>query len=224
VIRGLASFVLILAVGLTVAACGGSNATPSDAGPAASALPAGTYSSNGFSPKVTYTVPDGWENAADADAYFLLRPLGSDLAGIHLFRDAMAMSQDPTCPTSPAAGVGKTSTEMVAWMRTLKGLVVGQPVMATVGGLTGVSVDVAIASDWTQSCSFANGVPTVSLLTDGVDLRWVMAGSERLRLYILDRAGGGNVIVDLDAFDGTLFDSLVNNALPIVRSFQFATS
>ena len=97
------------------------------------------------------------------------------------------------------------------------------PVLVDVGGLRGVGVDIAIAAGWTQSCSFANGVPTVPLLTDGAGLRWVIAGSERLRLYVLDVPDGGTVIVDLDAFDGDLYDSLLRVGAPIVKSLEFAT-
>ena len=221
-IRGLAT--LILALG--VAACGAAAvppaAVPASGAPAASALPAGTYSSSSFQPAVTFTVPAGWEVAADAPAYFLLRPVGDDLAGIHFFRGVSAASQDLACPTTAAPGVGTTSSELVAWMRGLKGLAVAPPTMATVGGLQGVSVDIGIASGWTTSCPFANGVPTVPLLTNGADLRWVMAGSERLRLYLLDLPAGGTVIVDVDAFDGSLFDGLIKDALPIVRTLRFA--
>lgn len=217
-IRGLASLALLLAV----AACGGSTATPAASSPTASALPAGTYTSTAFRPSVTFTLPDGWVIAEDRPGYFQVRPVESDLVGLHLFRDVFAASQDPACPTTAAPGVGRTSTEIVTWIRGLAGLSVAAPVMVDVGGLRGVGVDIAIAAGWTQSCSFANGVPTVPLLTDGAGLRWVVAGSERLRLYVLDVPDGGTVIVDLDAFDGDLYDSLLKVGAPIVKSLEFA--
>ncbi len=94
----------------------------------------------------------------------------------------------------------------------------------TVGGLRGTELDVAIASGWKASCPFANGLPTVPLFvgSDG-QLRWVIAGSERLRLDLLDVPGGGTVVVDTDTFDGTLWDQLLAVATPIVQSFRFAT-
>jgi hypothetical protein len=55
------------------------------------------------------------------------------------------------------------------------------------------------------------------------NLRWVAAGNERLRLSLLDVPGGGTVVVDIDAFDGTLFDELLVAATPIVQSLEFAT-
>ncbi len=96
--------------------------------------------------------------------------------------------------------------------------------MVTVGGLRGVELDLALNTGWTASCPFANGVPTVPLFVGGDgNLRWVAAGNERLRLSLLDVPGGGTVVVDIDAFDGTLFDELLVAATPIVQSLEFAT-
>jgi hypothetical protein len=221
VIRGFASLALLL----VVAACGGSSAAPDASGPTSPPLPAGTYTSTAFQPAVTFTVPDGWEKAVDTPPYMLIRPAGSEILGIHLFRDAAAASQDPACPATPEPGVGTTSTELVAWLRGLPGLVVGTPVMATVGGLRGVSVEVGIKAGWTTSCPFAGGSPTVPLIASKTAAyHWVIVGNERLRFYVLDLPAGGTVIVDLDAYDGTEYDALVKSAAPIVRSMQFAAS
>ena len=208
-----------------LAGCAGApgvGGTPA-ASPAASALPAGTYASRAFQPAVTYTLPEGWENPFDAADYFALRPAGSKVAGIHLFRDPRAMSQDAACPTTAEPGVGTLSTELVAWIRGRPGLVVGDPKMVTVGGLRGVEIDLAIVDGWKPSCPFANGIPTVALFVGATgNLRWVVAGNERLRLDLLDVPGGGTVVVDIDAFDGSLMDDLLAAAAPIVRSFSFA--
>lgn len=190
--------------------------------PAPSALPAGTYTSVAFRPAVTYTVPAGWANTADAASYFLLQPVDSEVDGIHLFRDPLAASQDAACPSAAATGVGSTSSQLVAWMRERPGLVVSSPRIATVGGLHGVSVDIGIVAGWSASCPFANGAPTVPLITAPGAYHWVVVGNERLRLYLLDLPAGGTVAVDIDAFDGTRFDALIAAAEPIVQSFLFA--
>lgn len=215
--------VLAVALALFVAACGGTAPPPAPSGgPVASALPAGTYTSAAFQPAVTFTVPAGWELATDSSRYLQLRPLGSDAVGIHLFRDASAASQDAACPNAAAPAVGNTATELVAWIRGLKGLVVGSPALVTVGGLRGASVEIGIAAGWTQACPFANGIPTVPLLVGFATTPWTIAGGERLRLYVLDLPGGGTIMVDLDDFDGAFFDSLIREAAPIVKSLQFA--
>lgn len=211
-------------VATVAAGCAGTAATPlpSTGTPPPSPVPAGTHTSVAFRPSVTYTVPAGWTNPSDTATYFLLQPVGADLVGIHLFRDAVAMSQDPTCPTAPEPGVGTTAAELVAWIGERPGLTVSQPVPTTTGGLRGFVIDVAIVDGWLASCPFANGIPTVPLLFgQEAGLRWVVAGSERLRLYVLDVPGGGTVIVDIDAFDGDLFDAFAEDAAPIVISLEF---
>jgi hypothetical protein len=211
----------LLAVAL--AACGSSSPTAAPASPLPSALPAGTYTSQSFQPAVTFTLPDGWTKPVDSASYLELRPVGSDVTGIFLFRDAQAMSQDPGCPDTPEPGVGATSSELAAWIRERPGLLVSEPRLASVGGLSGTGLDLGIASGWSESCPFANGIPTVPLIVSPeAGYRWVIAGGERLRLFILDVPGGGTVIVDIDDFEGTSIDALIAQATPIVNSFVFA--
>jgi hypothetical protein len=209
---------------LLVAGCSaGATTTPSEAGP--SALAPGTYASRAFEPAVTYTVPAGWDAPDDSPTYLRLRPAGSEIVGIHLFRDPSPASQDAACPDTAEPGVGASSTQLVAWLRTLPGLVVSDPRLATVGGLRGTAIDVGIAEGWTQSCPFANGSPTVPLFIGSKgEYRWIAVGSERLRLFLLDVPGGGTVVVDIDAFEGALMDALIAEATPIVQSMSFAES
>jgi hypothetical protein len=113
---------------------------------------------------------------------------------------------------------------MATWIRRLPGMIASSPRIVTVGGLRGVELDLSLNTGWTASCPFANGVPTVPLFV-GADgsLRWVVAGNERLRVALLDVPGGGTVVVDIDAFDGSLMDGLLLAAAPIVQSLSFAT-
>jgi hypothetical protein len=212
-------------VAVLLAGCSGapSAATPAPT-PAPSALPAGTHTSAAFRPAVTFTVPAGWWIAADSADYFALQPVDSAIIGIHLFRDPLAASQDAACPTTPEPGVGTLALELATWIRGLPGIIASSPRMVTIGGLRGVELDVALNPGWTASCPFANGVPTVPLFVGANgDLRWVAAGNERLRLSLLDVSGGGTVVVDIDAFDGTQMEALLAAATPIVQSFSFAT-
>lgn len=211
---------VVLLAAVLAAGCAAA-ATPAPSGPAA--LPAGTYTSRAFQPPVTYTLPAGWWNPSDTASFLSLQPVDSSVVGIHLFRDPLPASQDPACPTSPEPGIGTTSIALTTWIRGLPGLTVGSPRIVTVGGLRGTELDLAIATGWTTSCPFANGVPTVPLFV-GADgqLRWAVAGSERLRLDLLDVPGGGTVVVDVDAFDGSAWDQLLAAAAPIVQSFVFA--
>jgi hypothetical protein len=176
-----------------------------------------------FRPPITYTLPDGWLIADDGPDYLGLEPVTSDATGIRVFRSPRAASQDATCPIAPAPGVGTTARDLVDWIRARPGLVAGDPVPVTLGGLAGLQLDLAIVAGWTPSCPFANGLPTVALFVGSTDasFRWVVAGSERLRLTVLDVPGAGTVVVDIDAFDGSLMDGLLPAAAPIVGSLKF---
>jgi hypothetical protein len=206
----------------TLAACGALGSSPVPTGPRA--LEPGTYRSQSFSPGVTFTLPAGWLILEDSANYFGLQPVSSNLIGIHLFRDPQPASQDLACPIVPEPGVGTAALAFVTWIRGLPGLAVGPPRPVTVGGLEGIQIDLAIADGWTASCPFANGLPTTPLFVgrsnDG--FRWVVAGSERLRLTFLDLPNGGTVVVDVDAFDGSLWNDLIAAAEPIVASLEFA--
>lgn len=206
---------------LVVAACNG--ASPSPTGPRA--LEAGTYRSGTFKPQVTYTLPAGWWLAADTPDYLGLQPVSSDLIGIHFFRDPLPASQDQSCPVEPEPGVGGAALALVNWFRSLPGFVSSNPKPVSVDGLQGIEIDLAIADDWTPSCPFANGLPTVPLFVGRASdsFRWVIAGSERLRLLLFDLPGGGTLIVDIDAYDGALMETLLTMATPIVASLAVST-
>jgi hypothetical protein len=218
----------ILALALLVAGCGAGATTSAavSAAPAPSALAAGTYQSGSFTPPVTFTLPEGWIVSGDSSEYLGLTPATSDIVGIHLFRSPAAASQDATCPIAAASGVGGTADDLVTWMGTLPGLVVGDPTPISLGGLAGSQVDVAIADGWTGSCPFANGLPAVPLFVSPTDpnFRWVVSGTERLRLTVLDVPGKGTVVVDVDVFDGSLMDQFIPAATPIVSSMGFGIS
>ena len=207
-----------------VAGCAGAAATPSASSrPTGSALPAGTYTTKVFAPALTFTLPSGWENPTDSAAYLELRPLDNEVVGIHVFRDAVALSQASACPLEAEPGVASGASAMATWIRGLPGLTVGPPGLAAVGGLVGTVLDIRIKDGWKESCSFANGIPTVPLFFKPPDgYRWVLAGPERLRLYLLDVPGGGTVLVDIDDFDGSQMDAFLAAASPIVATFSFA--
>ena len=212
----------LIVAGLVAAGCGSSSVASPQASAQASALPAGTYTSRAFQPAVTFTLPAGWDNPADSADFFQLRPAGSDIAGIYLFRDPMPASQDAACPETAQPGVGVSSKDLAAWIRSLPGLVASDPVPVTIGGLTGVTLDLGIVNGWKASCPFANGLPTGPLFVGSKgNFRWVIAGNEQLRLALFD-VSDGTVVVDVDAFDGRVMNDLLAAADPIIKSFSFA--
>ncbi len=221
--RGLAAGFAALVLLPLVSGCSllPATASPSPSGPPV--VPAGTHTTTAFQPTTTYTVGDGWVNPIDAPDYFNLAVALDVNNGIHLFHNPQALSQDNTCPAAAQAGVGTTAADLVKWIRSLPGLNVSQPVMVTVGGLPATQMDVSIHTSWTQTCSFANGLPTVPLFyRPSQSLGWWVAGAEKLRLYLLDVPGQGTVVVDLDSFTGDGFGDLLTTAAPVVKSLTFA--
>lgn len=210
-----------LMTALVTGCASGGAATPTPA--ARQALPAGEYTSRGFSPAASFTLPDGWLITEDSAALFALQPVSSDSVGIYLFRSPGAASQQLDCPTAALPEVGPLAKDLVDWIVGLPGLDTGDPVSVALGGMAGFEVSVAIEAGWTASCPFAEGLPTVPLFAGMGGLRWVVAGSERLVLVVLDVPGGGTVVVDIDAFDGSLLDGFLPVATPIVKSLRFAT-
>ncbi|MEW5992740.1 MAG: hypothetical protein AB1736_15540 [Chloroflexota bacterium] len=218
---GLARVSLVAAV--VVAACGASG-TPTPAPPTVRpALPAGAYTTALFEPRIGFSLPDGWVIAADAADYVALQPAVSEVTGIYVFRSPVAASQDIECPLLPAAGAGTAAVDLVDWIRARPGLDVSDPQAVTIGGLEGLRVDIRIVDGWLASCPFAEGLPTVPLFVSptDADFRWVVAGTERLRLDILDVPAGGTVVVDIDAFQGSLMDAFLPAAAPIVAGMSF---
>ena len=212
----------MLAAILAAGCASGSTATPTPA--PRQALPAGDYRSSAFTPAVTFTLPDGWLIVEDSAEYLALQPVTSDSVGIYLFRSPGAASQQADCPTTALPEVGPLAKDLVDWIRARPGLRTGSPESVVLGGMVGFELDVAIVDGWTASCPFAEGLPTVPLFVGGTNgLRWVVAGSERMVLRVLDMPGGGTVVVDIDAFEGSLLDGFLPVATPIVKSLRFAT-
>jgi hypothetical protein len=220
--RSWLAFVGLVASVLVAGCGGGASPAPTPATPRP-ALPAGAYSTSLFAPAIAFTFPDGWVIAADSGDYVALQPAASEVTGIYVFRSPLAASQDIECPLAAAAGVGASAADLVDWIRARPGLIVGDPSPVTIGGLAGLRIDVRILEGWLASCSFAEGLPTVPLFVSPTDplFRWVIAGSERLRLDLLDVPAGGTVVVDIDAFDGSLMDAFLPDAARIVASMSF---
>jgi len=188
------------------------------------ALPAGDYRSTAFNPVVSFTLPAGWLIVEDTADYLAIQPVTSESIGIYLFRSPAAASQQADCPTTGLPEVGPMAKDLVDWIGERPGLRTSRPVSVALGSLIGFQLDVAIVDGWTASCPFANDLPTVPLFVGRTQgLRWVVAGSERLLLQVLDVPGDGTVVVDIDAFEGPLFDGFVPVATPIVKSLRFAT-
>lgn len=108
---------------------------------------------------------------------------------------------------------------------TRAGLEATAPKPISIGGLDGAVFDVGVASGWTASCPFSDGVPSVTLFVDDnvadESAFWGVSGAERLRLMVLDDRHSSNVLIVLDSLSGTTLDVLDTTAKPVLETFRF---
>ena len=126
-------------------------------------LAAGTYSSRAMDPTLTYTVPSGWFNKFDQ-----LRGYGLEAGpntSLEVQRDLVVARAD--CVEAPDPAVGTTAAAMVQALATRPGLDTTEPAPITIGALSGFTIDVTLAADWTTPCPFTDGRPFQATVMDG---------------------------------------------------------
>ena len=107
-------------------------------------LPAGAYTSVGFIPQLTITLPDdGWQSGEDSSAEFKLNL--ADDPGLEL-----KFLPQPIPVTNVdqevVEGIEPTPNGLVAWLQSNPDLVVGEPTPRTIAGdIEAIAVDVSVA-------------------------------------------------------------------------------
>jgi hypothetical protein len=169
-------------------------------------LSAGTYTTRVFSPRITYTVTDGWGNYEDLPGNFLLVPPGQPLEGVNadtgdfigIYSGVAAAAAN--CEEVPEPTAERSAEGMAAWFTGNPGLdATSEP--TTIGGLEGYAVDIRLDPAWTGSCPFAHeGEPLVPILvgTGPAGLHHVLNATFAMRLYLLD---DGARVVGIEVVD-----------------------
>lgn len=185
--------------------------------------PGKSYRTRNFMPQISVAVPtSGWENLSDEVAVFQLLRTEAPGDAIAFFRGARAVN-----PDGSTAEVAQTVPALLAWLQANRLLAVTSPKTVTVGGLSGVTIDLAIApgaANRPGDCPVQVCVP----LLRGDDPKaippwhwdWGSAGTERQRLYLL-KAADAVIAIFIDSYDGTTFDSLTAASAPIIRGLRF---
>jgi hypothetical protein len=198
-------------------------------GRGAGQLATGTHTSTYLQPTLTYTVGAGWVNDYDnADAYELLPDTAAERALLEgggqtayylsINRNMRIGSTD--CSADPQGGF--SPDDIVNALATRPGLAVTAPVSATVGGLSGKQVDLAVADGWSGTCPQSAGLPAVATFTNGEANWWAVAG-ERKRVIVLANPQAGNLLIEIAGpTDG--FDGFLGQAMAIVNSFRFGVA
>lgn len=193
-------------------------------------LSAGTYTTEAFEPTFSYTVPDGWVNGEDLPGNFLLyrtseppvaEGWGSSYIGI--FQNVLAADQ---CVEEPQAGVGQSSAQMAEWYRTVDGLQITKDEPISLGGLSGISLDLQVDDAWESRCPLDGTINWLPMFIGGgvSQVHHVMGAPLQMRLIILNW-NDGNVVVETTAVlsELTLEEYLTDaGAGEVIESFTFA--
>jgi hypothetical protein len=198
---------------------------PERGGTCLGVLSAGTYSTTSFTPSITYTVPhDGWANMEDRDGIFVLLAPGESFAGVEadtsdwigVFRSVGAAAAGCDEKVEPGVVSAQALTDYFARQA---GLVVTKPQPTSVGGLSGLMIDLSLAPGWTQTCPFIPDIPLVNLLigTGPSELGVVVEATWTTRLYLLD-FGNENIAIYVMDHPGRFS---LEDYDAVVRTIQF---
>ena len=106
---------------------------------------------------MTYTVPDGWLNRSDFPGEFVLAPQGAPVGTqVAVVNDIVAATRADNCSEVQDPDAGTTAEEIVAALPR-PGVTVSTPVPVTIGGLSGLRVDLALDNGWTTPCPWSRG-------------------------------------------------------------------
>lgn len=187
---------------------------PTCAGP----LEPGAHRSGLFIPPIDYIIPldspVAWDNPEDRPGTFTLHPAGPETDAIFFFRDVRVLTEG--CDPRFDESVGNTAADIAGWMEANPGLIATNVQGVTHGGLRGVLLDIAASGTYTTVCpkdldTYPADLPILPLFAGAGsgDLTWWIGGDERIRLYLLDMPGGGNLVIAIDAIH-TDFETLLD--------------
>lgn len=194
-------------------------------------LDPGTYIHDRSDPAVTLDVPPKWWLTAVVPWGFGIRPEAYTVdEGFRVWYDMRATLDDPDCPEAADPTIGHDAADLIAEFTARPGIVATAPQPISIGGLDGQWTDLTLDPAWTGTCPFAPTVPAVTLFTDADPASgegtpfWGITGTERLRLIALDDTKGSNVMIVISGTDRDQFDALLPEAMPVIQTFEFATT
>ena len=190
-------------------------------------IDAGTYTTQLFSPTLTYTVPAGWGNLEDMAGNFLLLPPGSTLRGVnpgtsdYLGVYTSVVAAGP-CTGQPRPGIAETFDGLVGWLKADPALALANLHDVTVGGLDGVVMDISMKDPKGDGCT--DGIwGDVYVGKNPSSLVHAVAKDYPLRVYLLHN-GDRTLAVELaNAIGGSEYPDWFSAATPIVDSFVFGS-
>jgi hypothetical protein len=126
---------------------------------------------------------------------------------------------NPDCTDSAAPSVGHSVNALARWFTDLPGLSVTNRRKATVGGLHGVVMDIAVSPSWRKTCPWWKTSPIVPMLTGRAPYYFHHSLNPPLkwRLYLLNWKQGALAIEVQDVHRGQHLDRYGD----VVRTFRF---
>ncbi|MET0885818.1 MAG: LamG domain-containing protein, partial [Mycetocola sp.] len=189
-------------------------------------LDAGTHATASFSPTLSYTVPEGWINDEDLPGNVLLYRIDDPQEGewggsyVGVYQNVRAPS---LCGEEAEPGVGVSSADLAEWYRTVPGLDIVAETPVSVGGLSGIGLDLRVSDGWSSPCPLDGVIHAIPVIIGGgvSQLHHVIGSPLEMRLLLLDWEQG-NVVVEVTAVleQHTLQDFLDNGAGAVVDSFD----
>ena len=197
---------------------------------------AGTYGSQFLDPFVpedawtprygalTYTVPAGWVNTGDWPGEFSLAPEGApETTHVSIASDIVAASRADNCSEDQDPDAGTTAEEIVAAL-SRPGVTVSTPVPVTIGGLSGLRVDVALEDGWTTPCPWSDERPYAMLFVDRATadgFAWGLDADTQMRVYLLNIDADRAILIDIETASAAEQAEVLDAATSIVETYVF---
>jgi hypothetical protein len=172
-------------------------------------------------------VPDGWANYEDLPGNFLLVPPSGSLDGVDAGTSDYIGVYDGVAPASgdcqelPQADVALTPEAIGAWYASHPGIAVEGPEPATIGGLDGVVLDLAMAEGDAGVCRFPDfdgRIVPVLIGAGPAGLSHVLTDGLVMRLYLLSAPTGEVIAIEIDDLPG---GDTMESMTQVVEEMQF---
>jgi hypothetical protein len=188
--------------------------------------PSGDPSPPASSPPVqsgyTYIVPAGWSSPQGVSSQNILaRQNDPATMAIRLTPDVAPRSQGANCPDDVEPGVGSSPADLATWLKGLPGSVTTTPRPVTIGGHTGLLLDVSVNPALTLPCvQFYQSAPAgiVYPFRDPVE---PLEGNAHSRYILLEFGQAHTLLIEISAPDEVSWNDLVQAGMPIVETFEF---
>jgi hypothetical protein len=172
-----------------------------------------------FREPFTYALPPGWTLDGADPGWLSLNPPPAIESGTSFYVLSNMRATRPDCSNQPNQSVGSSSEAMTRWFSRHPALEATSPRPITLPGASGSWVDLKLAAGWDQS-TCKHGLP---LIMNPHGEGWGFEhNTDEMRFYVLDLPDGNTVTVVVDVQHAKDFSHVIDQAAPVVKSFDFS--